>query len=175
MSPPLRSTADRDALRSALADGTIDMIATDHAPHDSVSKQASRLAGKFRSGCIPARLSSEDASAMQSAANGIVGLETAVGLALALVDQGVLAPRQIVELMAVNPARLLRLQAGHLSAGGPADITLIDPDFRWTVEPDVFRSRSRNMPYTGMHLKGRAMVTIVGGVIVHDAQAARRT
>ena len=111
---------------------------------------------------------------MAAAANGVIGLETALGLALALVHQRLITPIRLVELMALNPARLLRLpRAGTLAAGAPADITVIDPDRAWTVEPARFRSRSHNMPYTGMQLRGSAMLTMVGGEICHDARAAR--
>jgi len=174
MSPPLRAAHDRDALRAGLADGTIDMIATDHAPHDPASKKFDRLGPLFHPGRVAERLSPEDARTMATAANGIVGLETALGLALALVHQGVITPARLVELMAVNPARLLRLPlAGTLATGAPADVTVIDPDRQWTVDPATFRSRSHNMPYTGMKLKGLAILTIVAGEIVHDARGAR--
>lgn len=175
MSPPLRAAGDRDALRAALADGTIDMIATDHAPHDPASKRADRLGPLFHPGRAAPRLSPADAHTMATAANGIVGLETALGLALALVRQGLITPARLVELMAVNPARLLRLPlAGSLASGAPADVTVVDPDWAWTVDPAAFRSRSHNMPYTGMKLKGIAMLTIVAGEIIHDARGARR-
>jgi dihydroorotase len=175
MSPPLRAARDRDAIRAGLVDGAIDMIATDHAPHDPASKRADRLAALFHPGRSAARLSPTDAATLASAANGIVGLETALGLSLGLVHQGLLSPARLVELMAVNPARLLRLpQAGSLASGAPADVTVIDPDYEWTVDPSAFRSRSRNMPYTGMKLKGRATLTSVAGEIVYDARAEER-
>ena len=175
MSPPLRAARDRDALRAGLADGTIDMIATDHAPHDPASKKIDRLGPLFHPGRAAARLSPEDAHTMASAANGIVGLETALGLALALVHQGIITAVRLVELMATNPARLLRLPlAGSLASGAPADVTVVDPNYLWTVDPATFRSRSHNMPYTGMKLKGLAMLTIVAGDIVYDARGARR-
>jgi dihydroorotase len=175
MSPPLRAARDRDAIRAGLVDGTIDMIATDHAPHDPASKRADRLAPLFHPGRRAARLSPTDAATLATAANGIVGLETALGLTLALVHQQLISPARLVELMAVNPARLLRLpQAGSLASGAAADVTVIDPDYQWTVDPSAFRSRSRNMPYPGMKLKGRATLTCVAGEIVYDARAEER-
>jgi len=175
MSPPLRARRDRDAIRAGLADGTIDMIATDHAPHDPASKKMDRLGALFHAGREADRLSAEDARILATAANGIVGLETALGLALALVHQGIITTARMVELMAINPARLLRLPlAGSLATGAPADVTVVDPDHEWTVDPARFRSRSHNMPYAGMKLKGKAMLTIVAGEIVHDARGARR-
>jgi len=172
MAPPLRSRDDREALRAAMADGTITMIATDHAPHDAASKKMDRLRSVFHASDRAERLSAEDAQALASAANGIIGLETALGLALALVHQRLISPSRMVEMMAMNPARLLRLDtAGTLSAGMPADVTVIDPNREWVVDPARFFSKSRNMPYTGMKLKGKALLTIVAGAIVHDARA----
>lgn len=175
MAPPLRSTADRDALRAALADGTIDMIASDHAPHDPASKKLDRLGPLFHRGRAAQRLAPDDAHLMAAAANGIVGLETSLGLALAPVHQGVITAPRMVELMATNPARLLRLApAGTLATRAPADVTVVDPHREWIVDPAGFRSRSHNMPYAGMKLKGKAMLTIVDGAIVHDARGAER-
>jgi dihydroorotase len=103
------------------------------------------------------------------AANGIVGLETALGLAMSLIHRGIITPTRMVEMMAVNPARLLRLKRqGCLALGAPADITIIDPDFEWTVDPDLFKSKSRNTPFSGMRLKGLTLMTIVGGEVVFD-------
>jgi dihydroorotase len=174
MAPPLRSRDDREALRAAIADGTITMIATDHAPHDATAKNLDRLRLVFPAGDRVERLSSSDAQILASAANGIIGLETALGLSLALVHQGLISPSRMVAMMSPNPARLLRLEmAGTLSAGMPADVTVIDPNCAWTVDPARFFSKSRNMPYTGMKLKGRALLTIVDGAIVHDACAEK--
>jgi len=134
-----------------------------------------RLGALFHAGREADRLSPEDARILATAANGIVGLETALGLALALVHQGIITAARMVELMAINPARLLRLPlAGSLATGAPADVTVVDPDHEWTVDPAGFRSRSHNMPYAGMKLKGKATLTIVAGEIVHDARGARR-
>jgi dihydroorotase len=175
MSPPLRAASDRAAIEAGIADGTVDMIGTDHAPHDPESKKANRLGPLFHIGGQVDRLAPDDAHALASAANGIVGLETALGLVLALVHRGVITAKRMVELMAVNPARLLRLSlAGNLAAGTAADVTVVDPNQEWTVNPAAFLSRSQNMPYTGMKLKGKALLTIVDGEIVHDARHAGR-
>src|ERR1700722_19490058 len=157
MAPPLRSREDVAALHAALADGTIDVIATDHAPHDPVSKHLDRLARLFPSDRDATRLSPDDAEVLASSANGIVGLETALGLALELVDRGVIDASRMIALMSLNPARLLRLEAqGTLASGARGDITVIDPNFEWTVDPARFISMSRNTPFTGRRLKGRA-------------------
>jgi dihydroorotase len=171
MAPPLRSHADVEALRAAIADGCIDMIASDHAPHDPVSKRMDRLGGLFGPGKAPPHLSADQAAILAGAANGIVGLETALGLTLSLVHRGLISPARMVEMMAVNPARLLRLQqSGSLAVGSPADITVIDPDREWTVDPQSFKSKSRNTPFAGMKLKGKAVTTIVDGQIVFDSR-----
>jgi dihydroorotase len=166
MSPPLRSRTDIEALTAAIADGTIDMIATDHAPHDPASKQAQALIGAFPA---RSRLSEPQAEALTCAANGVVGLETALGIVLNLVGSKTITPTRMVEMMSVNPARLLRLNdVGTLASGARADITVIDPNLEWTVDPDEFQSKSRNTPFAGMRLRGRAVMTIVGGEIVHN-------
>lgn len=173
MAPPLRSRDDVQALRAAMADGTIDMIATDHAPHDPVSKRMDRLSAVFGQGGRAARLSPEEADALAHAANGVVGLETALGLALRLVHEDVIGAARMVEMMSVAPARLLRLDdAGTLVPGARADVTVIDPVCEWMVDPEKFRSKSRNTPFAGMKLKGRALMTIVAGQIVHDGRGA---
>jgi dihydroorotase len=169
MAPPLRSRADVEALVDAMADGTIDLIATDHAPHDPASKRMDHLGRLFGPGKRVKRLSADDAESLASASNGIIGLETALGLALSLVHRGIISAGRLVEMMAVNPARLLRLsQTGSLAVGARADITVIDPGYEWTVEPNLFRSKSRNTPFAGMKLKGLAMTTIVAGKIIFD-------
>jgi dihydroorotase len=169
MAPPLRSHGDVEAIRNAMADGTIDLIATDHAPHDPASKCMSQLGSLFGPDKPIPRLSADDAETFAHAANGVVGLETAVGLALALVHPGIISPARMVEMMAVNPARLLRLgDHGCLAVGAPANITIIDPNCTWTVEPNMFRSKSRNTPFAGMRLQGIATATIVDGAIVFD-------
>jgi dihydroorotase len=145
MNPPLRSAADRQAIREGLADGTLDVIATDHAPHALEEKDVE----------------------FDRAANGIIGLETSVGLTLKLVADGVITLQQMVEKMAVNPAKILGLPAG-IGKGRAADLTLIDPNRSWTVEPQTFRSLSRNTPFGGWQFRGRAVMTLVGGRIVHE-------
>ncbi|MFI5353915.1 MAG: dihydroorotase family protein, partial [Candidatus Binatales bacterium] len=173
MNPPLRGKHDVAALQEAMADGSIDMIATDHAPHDFVSKEMNSLMHCFGGAGGDRRLSKDEVRAMTRAANGVVGLETALGLALELVHRGVIGPARMVEMMALNPARLLRLESGTLSLGQVADITVVDPDLRWTVEPERFLSLSRNTPFAGRELRGKAMLTIVAGKIVYDGRRER--
>ncbi len=145
MNPPLRSREDLEAIRSGLADGTIDAIATDHAPHSSIEKDVE----------------------FDYAANGIIGLETSLPLCLKLVDDGLLSLPELIEKMSANPARIMGLPSG-LIVGGPADITIFDSDAVWTVDASKFRSLSRNCPFDGWNLKGRAVLTMVGGRIVFD-------
>ena len=145
MNPPLRTGADREAIRQGLADGTIDAIATDHAPHSNKEKDV----------------------AFGSAANGIIGLETAVSLSLQLVAEGVLSLTRLVEKMSTNPARILGLGSG-LRVGHTADITLIDPDVEYTVNSNNFQSLSRNTPFDGWQFKGRPVLTMVGGRVVYE-------
>jgi dihydroorotase len=145
MNPPLGTESDRAAICEGLADGTIDVIATDHAPHSNEEK----------------------ALGLASAPNGIIGLETSVSLSLKLVQAGVLKLTQLVEKMCTNPAGILGLECG-LRAGGPADITIIDPDLSYTVDTADFRSLSRNTPFDGWHLKGKPVLTMVGGRIVYE-------
>ncbi|KFE70375.1 dihydroorotase [Hyalangium minutum] len=144
MNPPLRLRRDVEALREALADGTIDAIATDHAPHGILDKQV-----EFEKGI-----------------NGVVGLETALGLTLALVHDGVLSPLKAVELLTDGPARAFGLPGGHLGAGAPADVTLVDPEVEWAVDAERFFSKSRNTPFNGRLLKGRVTQTWVSGRLV---------
>ena len=146
MNPPLRLDRDVEAIREALADGTIDCIATDHAPHGVLDKQV-----EFEKGI-----------------NGIIGLETALGLSLALVHQGLIGPRRLVELLSDGPARAFGLPGGHLAVGAPADVTVIDPDAEWVVDAARSYSKSRNTPFHGRRLKGRATSTWVGGREVFD-------
>jgi dihydroorotase len=157
-------------IHAAMADGTIDMIATDHAPHDPASKNMEHLAGCFPMSANLAHLSDDAASAFMRAANGVIGLETSLGLAMAMVHKKIISPRRFAEMMCANPARLLRIEAGALSPQMAADVTIIDPNLEWTVEPVKFLSRSRNTPFAGIRLQGKAMMTIVGGEIVYDAR-----
>jgi dihydroorotase len=109
--------------------------------------------------------------ALTQAANGVVGLETALGLVLELVHRGVIGPARMVEMMSLKGAQLLRVEGGTLEPGVRADITLIDPNIEWTVEPAKFISKSRNSPFAGRRLKGKAMLTIIAGDIVYDGRA----
>jgi dihydroorotase len=171
MAPPLRSARDVEAIVAAIADGTIDMIATDHAPHDPQSKRMQMLAGFFSAGRDCGRLPEDLGEALTQAANGVVGLETALGLVLELVHRGVIGPARMVEMMSLKGAQLLRVEGGLVELGVRADITLIDPNMEWTVETARFISKSHNSPFAGRRLKGKAMLTIVAGDIVYDGRA----
>jgi dihydroorotase len=145
MAPPLRTKRDVEALLEALADGTIDCIATDHAPHALSEKE-----GEF-----------------DRAAFGIVGLETAVAVLLdRLVRPGLLPLATLIARLSRDPARLLDLPGGNLAAGAPADVTILDPDAETVVDPLRFRSRSRNTPFGGWTLRGAPWMTLVGGSVV---------
>jgi dihydroorotase len=142
MNPPLREVADRDAMLAGIADGTVDVIATDHAPHHYDEKNVEFDRAPF----------------------GIVGLETAVSLSLdRLVHTGLIRLPRMVELMSTNPARILRVQGGTLGEGAPADITIIAPDLRVRVTAAAMRSRSKNTPFDGWELRGGVAATLVGG------------
>ena len=143
MNPPLREAADVAAIKAGLQDGTIDCIATDHAPHHLDDKDVE----------------------FNEAMNGIIGLETSLPLALRLVAEGVLTLPQLVEKMALNPARLLGLGRGTLQPGAPADITVIDPDIQWTVTAEGLLSKSKNSPVLGQAMQGGARCTVVGGKV----------
>jgi dihydroorotase len=170
MNPPLRSHENVEAILNAIQDGTVDMIASDHAPHDPKSKRMDELAPFFGPGHAIAHLEKDLAGTFAHAANGVVGLETSLGLTLGLVHRSLISASRLVEMMSLNPAALLRLDTGSLGVGGVADITVIDPDLEWTVTPERFLSKSRNTPFAGMRLKGRAVLTIVGGEIVFDGR-----
>jgi dihydroorotase len=144
MNPPLRSENDCAAIRQGLADGTIDVIATDHAPHSDLEK----------------------AVAFDTAANGIIGLETAVSLGLKLVRDGVISLTELIAKMSTHPARILGLACG-LQPGGIADITIIDPQVAYQVDASRFQSSSRNCPFDGWRLVGRPVLTMVGGRVVY--------
>jgi len=173
MNPPLRASEDVAALQGAMANGTIDLIASDHAPHDFASKEIDLLINSFGPARGGRRLTEEEVRAMTRAANGVIGLETTLGLALELVHRSVIGLVRMVEMMSLNPARLLRLESGTLGVGEAADITVVDPELNWTVEPTRFLSLSRNTPFAGRRLKGRAMLTIVAGEIVYDGRSAK--
>ncbi|MFW6192028.1 MAG: dihydroorotase [Gemmatimonadota bacterium] len=149
MSPPLRTEEDRRAVREGLADGTLDVVATDHAPHHYEEKERE----------------------FDDAPFGIVGLETALGVCIVeLVDTGLLELGDVVDRLSCRPARIMGLEVGTLRPGSPADVTVFDPDERWTVDPDAFHSRSRNTPFTGRELRGRVELTVVDGSVVHDVR-----
>jgi len=144
VNPPLRPAADQAAIKAGLKDCTLDAIASDHAPHTSLEKDLE----------------------FQAAAFGLIGLETSLGLSLKLVHDGVLSLLQLVAKMSLNPARILGVPGGSLKVGAPADLTLIDLNRSWTVDTQKFASKSRNCPFHGWALKGRAVMTILGGSIV---------
>ncbi len=142
MNPPLREAADRDAMLSGIVDGSVDVIATDHAPHHYDEKNVEFDRAPF----------------------GIVGLETAVSLSLdRLVHSGLISLSRMVQLLSTNPARILGVPGGSLSEGQPADITVIAPDLRVTVVARTLRSKSKNTPFDGWELRGGVAATIVGG------------
>ncbi len=148
MNPPLRAEADRRALIEALLDGTLDCIATDHAPHTQDDKRVE----------------------YDQAAFGIVGLETAVPLCLdRLVRPGLVSLPRLVSLLSTRPARLLDLPGGSLAVGAPGDVTLLDLDRRYVVDPDRFETKGRNTPFAGLSLTGRAVATVVAGRVVFRA------
>jgi dihydroorotase len=149
MSPPLRGAADVEACIAGLRDGTIDVICTDHAPH--------ALEKKMRE--------------LDQAPFGIVGLETALGLVVTkLIEPGVLDWPSAIAKLTMNPARVLGVNKGTLAVGADADVTIIDPAYEWTVDPACFRSRSKNTPFGGWRLRGRAEAVIVGGEVRHQVR-----
>ncbi|MCU0608219.1 MAG: dihydroorotase [Chitinispirillaceae bacterium] len=147
MNPPLRTAADRAAIIEGLCDGTIDVIASDHAPHVSEEKDVE----------------------FDAAAFGVVGLETSLAVAITyLVDRDLLVPSDIVEKMSLNPNRILKLPGGTLSIGAAADITIVSPKALWTVDPDNFFSKARNTAFAGCQLSGFACCTILDGRVVFE-------
>src|SRR5687768_8077292 len=147
MNPPLRTWKDVQAIKEGLRDGTIDVIATDHAPHATQEKQQGFTEAPF----------------------GIVGLETALSLTLALVEEGILSLESAIEKLSTAPARVFSLAKGTLQVGADADVAIIDPQAQWEVDPAKFRSKSRNTPFSGWKVKGLVLTTIVGGRVVFDA------
>jgi dihydroorotase len=149
MNPPLREAADVAALRAALREGVIDCIASDHAPHAYDEKEA----------------------AFDDAPFGVVGLETAFAVAhTELVQGGVLTLPDLIARMSTAPARIFHLPGGTLATGAPADVVVLDPAARWTVDAAAFHSKSRNTPFAGRTVTGRAVLTVVAGTTVHDAE-----
>ncbi|MEQ8164213.1 MAG: dihydroorotase [Smithellaceae bacterium] len=148
VNPPLRSAADVAAIKEGLADGTLDAIVTDHAPHARTDKELE----------------------FEYAANGISGLETSLGLSLRLVDEGVLSLPELIAKMSLNPARILKLPKGTLETGADADITVINPQLNWMVNVKTFCSKGKNSPFHGWKMRGKAVLTIVGGEIKYDGR-----
>jgi dihydroorotase len=144
MNPPLRSEADRAAVIQGIADGTIDAIASDHAPHSLVEKQVE----------------------FDRAANGIVGLETLLPISLNLVRDGHVSPGRWVETLSTNPAKILGVEGGNLAPGSVADITVLDPEEEWSIDAKSFYSKGRNTPFNGWAVKGRAKAVIINGKVV---------
>jgi len=147
VNPPLREPEDIEALRQALKDGTIDCIATDHAPHSSLEKDCEFAA----------------------ASPGMIGLESAVPVLLDLVRDGLLTPLRLCETLSTQPARIGKLPGGTLREGSAADIAVIDPELRWTINAASLCSRSTNTPLLNREVRGKAVFTIVGGQIVYEA------
>jgi dihydroorotase len=147
MNPPLRGEEDRMAILEGILDGTIDAVASDHAPHEDYVKRCEFVA----------------------AANGIIGLQTSLPLTLALLAGGKASPSRVVDLLSAGPARLLSLKGkGTLAAGADADVTVVDPDAEWEFGGEDILSKSRNSPFIGWKMRGRAAVTICGGRIRHS-------
>jgi len=148
VNPPLRTRKDIEAIKKGLREGVIDAIASDHAPHSLEEKELEFDYAPF----------------------GMIGLETSIGLtATELVRGGALGWLQVVRAMSTAPAEILSVPGGNLDIGGPADFTIIDPNLEWTVRADDFRSLSKNTPFIGRKLQGKAVMTIVDGRIVYSA------
>jgi dihydroorotase len=146
MAPPLRMAEDVEAVKEGLRDGTIDAIATDHAPHHRDEKEVE----------------------FDQAANGIVGLETALPLTLHLVESGILSLAEAIQKLTVNPARILGLPYGTLSVGAPADVVMFDPVATWKVNPMKLRSKSKNTPFAQWEMHGKIVLTMVEGRVVYE-------
>lgn len=149
MNPPLRGEEDRMAVLEGILDGTIDAVASDHAPHEDYVKRCEFVA----------------------AANGIIGLQTSLPLTLALLAGGKVTPSRVVELLSAGPAKLLSLKGkGALAAGADGDVTIVDPDAEWEFRKEDILSKSGNSPFVGWKLRGRATVTVCGGLVRHSLQ-----
>jgi dihydroorotase len=146
MSPPLRTKEDIDMIKEGIKDGTIDIIATDHAPHDLADKQV-----EFDNACF-----------------GIVGLETALPLTLKLVDEKIITLQKAIDLLTHQPCRIFNLDKGTLGVGKDADIVIFNPDTKLTIDPDKFKSRSKNSPYRGWNVRGKVLYTFVSGRLVYS-------
>ncbi len=149
MSPPLRTDGDIELIKEGLKDGTIDIIATDHAPHDLTDKQV-----EFSNACF-----------------GIVGLETALPLTLKMVDEKIISLQKAVDLLTQQPCRIFNLDKGTLGVGKDADIVIFDPNFKYTIDPETFKSRSKNSPYKGWKVRGKVIHTFVSGKSVYSDQS----
>lgn len=149
VNPPLRTAADVDAIVRGLLDGTIDAIVTDHAPHSAEEK----------------------ARSLETAPSGMVGLETSLGLSLTMLyHTGLFNIADVIRCMSVRPAEILGLNKGKIGVGDCADIVIFDPNEKWTVQPERFKSKGKNTPFTGMELQGRVKYTIVNGKIVYKGE-----
>lgn len=149
VSPPIRSAEHRDAVRAGLADGTIDAIATDHAPHSVLEKEEMTFG---------------------HAAFGISGIESSVPLTLELVKEGLITPMKMIEVMSVNPAQIIGVPGGDLSPGSVADVTLINPEDPHEIEPSAWQSKGKNSPFGGHKVSGRAALTMVAGKVVFERE-----
>jgi dihydroorotase len=147
VNPPLREGEDVEALRRALADGTIDCVATDHAPHGVMDKQVE----------------------MAEAAPGMIGLELCLPLLLGLVQKGVLPLGRLIDALTAAPSRIVALEPPRLREGSRADLVLVDPHATWTIDPVRLRTKSRNTPFAGHSVEGRVLMTLCEGRVVHDA------
>jgi dihydroorotase len=152
VNPPLRENEDLLALREALADGTIDCIATDHAPHSPLEKDCE----------------------LSEAAPGMIGLELCLPLMLGLVEKGVIPMRRLVDALTRAPAKVVGLAAPTIAEGAPANLTLVDPKRQWKVEPERLRTKSKNTPFLGQTVTGLVLATIVFGSIAFDVGAKGR-
>lgn len=146
VNPPLRSATDLEAIKEGLADGTIDAIATDHAPHSALEKDLE----------------------FEYAANGMIGLESALPLILSLVRKGVLTPLEAIAKITCNPARILGVPLGELQLGTPVDLTLLDPEEEYVLDCTAFRSKSRNCPFHGWAMQGRVLMTLTEGRVAYS-------
>lgn len=148
MTPPLRTEADVQALIAGLKDGTLEVIASDHAPHAPEKKMRE----------------------LDQAPGGVIGLETLLPICIrSLIEPGHLTWPQLLEKLTINPARVLGIDRGTLRTGAKADVTIIDPTVEWTIDPKQFRSKSRNSPFAGWKVRGRATTVIVGGAVRYEA------
>ena len=146
MNPPLRTEADRQAMIKGLVDGTLDAIATDHAPH-----------------------APEEKADFENAPNGAIGMETSFSASYTvLVKSGIMTISQLITKMSLNPAKILHIDAGTLSVGAPADLMLFDPTEEWTVDPEKLHGKSKNTPFKGLTLTSKVKLTVCGGKIVYN-------